>query len=65
MPDLKQSIVLYRGKDGLGIRHAGGLTIDGQRVKDRAVLGPDCCISGEDFAFAVEPVGTGTKKGRK
>ncbi len=65
MPDLKQPIVLYRGKDGLGIRHAGGLTIDGQRVKDRAILGPGCCISGEDFAFAVEPVGTGSKKGRK
>jgi len=65
MPDLAQPVVLFRTKNGLGVRHTGGLTVDGQRVKDRAVLGPNACVSGEDFAFAVEPVGTGAKKRRK
>jgi tetratricopeptide (TPR) repeat protein len=65
MPDLVKPIVLFRTKDGLGVRHAGGLTVDGQRVEDRAVLLPNSCVSGEDFAFAVEPVGAGSKKGRK
>jgi hypothetical protein len=65
MPDLTQPIVLFRTKDGLGVRHAGGLTVDGQRVKERAVLGPGSCVSGEEFAFAVEAVKTGSKTGRK
>ena len=62
---IEQPVVLFRTKDGLGVRHAGGLTVDGQYVKDRAVLGPGSCVSGEEFAFAVEPVGNGSKKRRK
>ena len=32
MPDLKQPVILFRHKDGLGLRHAGPLTVNGQRV---------------------------------
>jgi tetratricopeptide (TPR) repeat protein len=58
MPDLQQPVVLFRGKDGLGVRHAGNFSIDGQRCRERGSLGPNATVTGEDFAFAVEPVGT-------
>jgi hypothetical protein len=60
MPDLEQAVVLYRHKDGLGVRYAGNLTVDGQRCRERGILRPTSAVSGDDFAFAVEPVGTGT-----
>jgi hypothetical protein len=59
MPDLPQPIVLYRQKDGLGVRFAGNLTIDGQRYRERGILRPQSTVAGDEFAFALEPVGTG------
>jgi tetratricopeptide (TPR) repeat protein len=58
MPDLAQPIVLFRQKDGLGVRHAGAFQIDGQRCKDRGTLTATSTLSGDDFALAVEPLGT-------
>src|SRR5438874_5577769 len=46
MPDLVQPVVLFRTKDGLGVRHAGGLIVDGQRCKDSAGLGQEGGMSG-------------------
>jgi hypothetical protein len=60
MPDLQQPIVLYRQKEGLGVRYAGDLTIDGQQCHERGSLRPNSTVTGDDFAFAIEPVGTGT-----
>ncbi len=57
MPDLKSPVVFFRHKDGLGLRHVGRLTVNGQKVPERTVLGPRALVSGDDFAFAVEPVG--------
>jgi hypothetical protein len=57
VPDLQQPVVLYRQKQGLAVRHAGAMTIDGQACRDRGVLGPNSRVVGEEFAFAVEPVG--------
>jgi len=57
MPDLKQPVVLFRHKDGLGVRYAGSLTVDGQRYQERGVLGETSTVVGDDFAFAIEPVG--------
>jgi tetratricopeptide (TPR) repeat protein len=59
MPDLQQPIVLYRHKEGLGIRHGGNLSVDGQRCHERGLLGATSTVTGDDFAFAIEPVGTG------
>ena len=56
VPDLKEPVVFFRHKDGLGLRHAGGLTVNGQRVPERTMLGARALVSGDDFAFAVEPV---------
>jgi hypothetical protein len=57
VPDLKQPVVLFRHKDGLGVRHAGEMRIDGQKCSGRSLLGPRSTVSGEDIAFAVEPAG--------
>ncbi len=58
MPDLQQPIVLYRHKDELGVRHAGNLSIDGQRCTERGLLRANSTVTGDDFAFTIEPVGT-------
>jgi hypothetical protein len=55
MPDVKSNIVLFRQKDGLGIRCGGKFTIDGRACTERGTLGPASRVSGEDFALAVEP----------
>jgi hypothetical protein len=59
MPDLQQPIILYRQKDGLGVRYGGNFCVDGQRCRERGVLGPTATVTGDDFALAIEPVGTG------
>ncbi len=59
VPDLKEPVVLYRQKEGLGVRFGGNLCIDGQRCNERGTLGSASTVSGDDFAFAIEPVGTG------
>jgi hypothetical protein len=58
MPDMQQPIVLYRHKEGLGIRHAGNMNIDGQRCAERGLLRPNSTVTGDDFALTIEPVGT-------
>lgn len=54
-PALKAPIVLFRHKDGLGIRCRSPLTVDGKSCVDKILLGPRSLVSGEDIAFAVEP----------
>jgi hypothetical protein len=56
MPDLKHPVVLYRHKDGLGVRCPGPLLIDGQRCQERGLLRPTSSVSGEDFSLALEPL---------
>lgn len=58
VPDLKHPVVLYRHKDGLGVRCPGHFLIDGQRCQERGLLRPASSVSGEDFALALEPLGT-------
>jgi hypothetical protein len=57
MPDAAMNIVIYRGKDGLGIRIAGAFKIDNQPHQNRAPLPIPACVTGDSFSFAVEPVG--------
>jgi hypothetical protein len=59
MPDVQQPIVLYRTREGLGVRYGGNLVVDGQRCKERGTLRRASTVTGDDFAFAIEPVGTG------
>ncbi len=56
MPDLKQPIVLFRQKTGLGIRHGGNLIINGQPCRERGTLEPGATVTGDDFSLALESV---------
>ena len=57
IPDLDKPIVLFRQKEGLGVRYAGAFKVDGVPVQDRGSLGEQATVSGDDFAFAIEPAG--------
>jgi tetratricopeptide (TPR) repeat protein len=57
VPDLEHPVVLFRHKEGLGVRYAGSLTVDGEPCRERAVLGPTSHVRADNFTFAVEPVG--------
>lgn len=59
LPDLRQPIVLFRQKRGLGIRFAGAFTVDGQRCQERSTVSLTSAVRGDDFTFALEPAGTG------
>jgi hypothetical protein len=57
IPDLQQPVILFRQKNGLGVRYGGKLMVDGQACRERAVLGPNAQVRCDDFAFAVETLG--------
>jgi hypothetical protein len=61
MPDLKQTLVLHRNKESLGVRYPGNLVINGQKFQDRATLPPQASVVGEDFSFALEPAAKGKR----
>jgi hypothetical protein len=54
-PDLKQPMILFRHRDGLGLRHSGELRVNGQKSTGRTILAPRATVAAEDIAFAVEP----------
>jgi len=57
IPDLAQPIVLFRNKEGLGVRHSGELRVNGQKSPGRTLLGPYANVVGEEVVFAIEPTG--------
>jgi hypothetical protein len=65
MPDLKQAVVLYRQKDGLGVRYGGHLTVDGQTCQGRGLLGPTSKVAGDEFSLSIEPAGTLARRASK
>jgi hypothetical protein len=56
LPDVAADVLLYRHKDGLGVRYAGAFRVNGRPVADREGLPAACTVMGPDFSFAVEPV---------
>jgi hypothetical protein len=56
VPDLKQPVVLFRQKNGLGIRCPTPIKINGQSVCERGLLEPGATVVGEDFSLTVEPM---------
>jgi len=56
MPDLRQPVILYRHKDGLGIRCPGDALISGKPCKERGVIEPGSTVAGEDFSLGLELV---------
>jgi hypothetical protein len=59
IPDLGQPVVLFRQKEGLGVRYGGDFMVDGDVHRDRATLGSTSRVSGDGFAFALERLGAG------
>ena len=57
LPHAGGNVVIYRGKDGLGIRYPGPFRIDGQPHDTRAALPVPAQVTGDSFSFALEPVG--------
>jgi FHA domain-containing protein len=55
VPDLRKPLVLFRGKDGLGIQGARML-IGGRQCLDRGQIVPGSTVSGEDFSLGLEAV---------
>jgi hypothetical protein len=53
--DVPKSIVLFRNKDGLGIRCPGDFKVNGNAAKDREVLPPYATVSTPHLSFAIEP----------
>lgn len=54
IPDLRESIVLFKHRDGLGLRHPGEMRVNGQKITGRTLLPPNATVSGEDIGFAIE-----------
>jgi len=55
LPDVAKDVLLYRNKDGLGVRYEGAFRVNGRPVADREGLPPAATVTGPDFSFAVEP----------
>ena len=53
--EIDKQIVLFRAKDGLGVRYDGSFKVDGKPVRDRTNLAQTATVNGPDFNFALEP----------
>jgi hypothetical protein len=58
MPDVTQSIVLFRHKEGVGIRSSAAFAINGQSAQQRGVLKPGDHVASEEFSLTLESVGS-------
>jgi hypothetical protein len=57
LPGVAKDLILYRHKDGLGVRYGGAFRVNGRPVADREGLPPAATVTGPDFSLAVEPAG--------
>jgi hypothetical protein len=55
LPDVSKDVLLYRHKDGLGVRYGGPYRVNGRSADEREGLPPNATVTGPDFSFAVEP----------
>ncbi len=58
IPWAPSNMILYRGTDGLSLRTQGLFTVDRQQYRERANLTLPSAVATDQFAFALEPVGT-------
>jgi tetratricopeptide (TPR) repeat protein len=58
VPELNAPVVLFRHKEGIGVRGRGPLTVNGERCGDKTLIQSRSVVTGEDIAFAIEPAGT-------
>ncbi len=53
--EVEKQVLLYRHRDGLGVRYAGPFRVNGRPAADREGLPSSATVTGPDFSFAVEP----------
>jgi hypothetical protein len=53
--ELTQPIILFRHRDGLGVRYKGELRVNGQVSAGRTFLPPVATVTGDEISFAIEP----------
>jgi len=58
MPDVKSNVILYRSRDGIGMRYPGVFYVDNEPCKERANLPVPCHVSSDTFSFAIDVVGS-------
>jgi hypothetical protein len=54
IPDRDKPIVLFRHRDGLGLRATAPMLVNGMKCNGRTMLPPDASVSGDDISFAIE-----------
>lgn len=55
LPEIDQNIILFRGKEGLGVRYDGDYVVSGQAVKGRTALPIPGSVTADAVNFTVEP----------
>jgi FHA domain-containing protein len=58
-PDMTDSLILYRKKNGLAARWPGVLTINGTKYQERGPLDPGSTLVTDQISLALERVGKG------
>lgn len=56
LPVLGEPLILFRHRDGLGVRHQGQFCVDGELVENRAPVEFHSTITGADYAITLEPL---------
>jgi len=56
LPEAQTSVILFRQKDGIGVRYAGNLLVNGKSCRERCTLEPGATVAGDDFSLTLEPV---------
>jgi hypothetical protein len=56
LPDVKYPVVLFRTRNGLGVRYAGNMVVNGKPCRDRCTLEAGATVVGDDFSLTLEPV---------
>ena len=51
-------VMVYRSRDGLGVRHGGLFTVDERPCKEQGVLCIPSVVDGETFRFSLEALGS-------
>jgi len=56
VPDMTQPLILFRTKNGLAVRWAGNLTINGQTFQERGPIEAGTTLTTEQISLALERV---------
>ncbi len=58
IPELCGEVMVYRSRDGLGVRHDGAFTVDERPCLKQGVLSIPAVVDGETFRFSLEGLGS-------